>query len=299
MGAIHQLLRTKAAAMESFFPPALPPWEGMHPIVIHLPIALLAIAPLFVLLGIIIPKRGFTASALLLMLMGTAGAWLATNTGDAAYDVMDQAMSTDDWDFYEKADEAAQLHQEMSETARNMFTGLTALFALGLAIWGWRESWLARVIPQLILMLLWAPALAYLGNAAHIGGELVHHYGVKAVLAKEADGAPEEEPADEEATTEPAEMSEPEPAEAPAEPEAVEVKPAEPSPDGPADDSAGSMDTDMFDPIGDGDLDPVFDGDIEPVGDRDLEPVGADGLEPVGSDGLEPVGAGAADERYP
>lgn len=286
--------------MESFFPPALPPWEGMHPIVVHFPIALLAIAPLFVLLGIVIPKRGFTASAFVLMVLGTAGAWVATNTGDAAYDVMEDAISMDDWDFYEKADKTAQLHQEMSETARNMFTGLTALFALGLAIWGWRESWLARIIPQLILMLLWAPALAYLGNAAHLGGELVHYYGVKAVLAEEADDAPKEETAeepDEEQEAERAAKTEPDPA---AEPEGsglFDAKPAESSPDGPADDSAGSTDTDMFDPIGDGDLDPVFDGDLEPVGDRDLEPVDRGGQEPGLSGELEPVGAGAAEER--
>src|SRR5689334_2662240 len=66
--------------------PSLPTWGHLHPLVIHFPIALLLTSPLFVLLAICIPtaRRSFSASALILLALGTAGALLALSTGNAA-----------------------------------------------------------------------------------------------------------------------------------------------------------------------------------------------------------------------
>ncbi|QDU87509.1 hypothetical protein Pla175_08710 [Pirellulimonas nuda] len=197
-------------------PPPLPSWDGIHPLVVHFPIALLMVAPLFVLLGILFPRRGFSIGALVLMVLGTASAWVATSSGEAAYSVMDQTMSMDDWELYEEADFAAQAHGEQTELARNIFTGLTVLYAIVLATGSLSSGWRGRVIPQLAVLLVWAPSLGYLANAAHSGGELVHRFGVKALL-------PEEEPveadseADDAADDSEAEEAE-QPAESPAEP---------------------------------------------------------------------------------
>lgn len=176
-------------------PPPLPPWEGMHPLLVHFPIALLMVAPIFVLLGILIPRKGFSVAALLLMVLGVASAWMATSSGEAAHGVMDQTMSMDDWELYEKADFAAQAHGEQTELARNVFTGLTLLYAVVLAMGKLSTGWKARVIPQLAVMLAWAPSLGYLANAAHTGGELVHRFGVRAILPEEES---QEDEADEE-----------------------------------------------------------------------------------------------------
>lgn len=67
--------------------PALPLWAGLHPSAIHFPIALLLVAPLFVLLAIVMPvhaRKAFQWSAIILMLMGSAMAIVAVETGEAA-----------------------------------------------------------------------------------------------------------------------------------------------------------------------------------------------------------------------
>ncbi len=211
-------------------PPPLPAWEGIHPLVVHFPIALLMVAPVFVLLGILLPRRGFSVSALVLMLMGVAGAWVATSSGEAAHSVMDQTMSMDDWELYEEADYLAQAHKVQTENARNVFTGLTLLYAVVLGTGALASSWRGRVIPQLVVLLAWAPALGYLSNAAHSGGELVHRFGVRALLPEEEPAEPEEEadaespPADSDTDKDP----EPKSVETASSEPAVEVSPTEP-----------------------------------------------------------------------
>ena len=54
--------------------PPIPSWTELHPLVIHFPIALLLVAPLFIIIGMIVnPQKGrpFLIAALILMLLGT------------------------------------------------------------------------------------------------------------------------------------------------------------------------------------------------------------------------------------
>ena len=64
----------------------VPPFNHLHPAIVHFPIALLATAPLLFLLGALWPaqRRGIHASALLLLLLGLLGGLAALATGDAA-----------------------------------------------------------------------------------------------------------------------------------------------------------------------------------------------------------------------
>ena len=64
--------------------PPIPAWTELHPLVIHFPIALLLVAPLFIVAGIIAnPQKGrpFLVVALSLMVLGTVGTVLAVGTG--------------------------------------------------------------------------------------------------------------------------------------------------------------------------------------------------------------------------
>ena len=63
--------------------PPIPPWNGCHVLVVHFPIALLLVAPLFILLGLVVPRlnRAFYLAGLLLMALGACGAILAVEAG--------------------------------------------------------------------------------------------------------------------------------------------------------------------------------------------------------------------------
>lgn len=63
----------------------LPPWNHLHPAIVHFPIALLTVAPLLVLLGLLWPaqRRGIHAAALVLLVLGFGGLMLALASGDA------------------------------------------------------------------------------------------------------------------------------------------------------------------------------------------------------------------------
>lgn len=64
----------------------MPTWTHLHPLIVHFPIALLLVAPLLVLLGLLwaAQRTGIHASALVLLLLGTSMAGLAVIPGMAA-----------------------------------------------------------------------------------------------------------------------------------------------------------------------------------------------------------------------
>ncbi|MEN1679035.1 MAG: DUF2231 domain-containing protein [Planctomycetota bacterium] len=183
--------------------PALPPsWDGFHPLVVHFPIALLAVAPIFVLLGSITGYRSMMFSALVLLVLGVAGAFVATNTGEEAYNVIpnDEVMDLLDPDY--EYDDVAIAHGEQSELARNIFAGITACY-LVVVILAYARPSSRNLVPRTAIGVVFVLALGYanlvLANAAHLGGELVHVYGVRAVMADpDAEAEAEEEDAGEE-----------------------------------------------------------------------------------------------------
>ncbi len=175
--------------------PALPPsWDGLHPLVVHFPIALFVVAPIFVLLGVVTGMRSFMLSALLLLVMGTVASFVATNTGEAAYDAIepDEVMEILDPDY--EYDDVATAHGEQTELARNIFTGITVLYS-ALVIAAYLKPATVKLKPRLALGLVILALCGWgnlvMANAAHLGGELVHIHGVRAVLG-EADGEPEQ-----------------------------------------------------------------------------------------------------------
>ena len=178
--------------------PPMPNWSELHPLVIHFPIALLLVAPLFIIAGIIMnPQKGrpFLITALSLMILGTAGTMLAVATGAAAADVAERTTAIS---------AVLERHEELAETTRDIFGVLTVIFAtiLFLPRLLKRETTnaVARILP-LAFLLFYGAGTIVLVNTAHNGGRLVHEFGIHAGLARangpatgaESTGAPVQE----------------------------------------------------------------------------------------------------------
>ena len=155
--------------------PPLPNWTELHPLVVHFPIALLLVAPLFIVVGIIgnaQKGRPFLVAALLLMVLGTGGIFLAGATGEAAGEVAHHTASLN---------AVLDRHEELAEATRMVFSVLTAVFASLLFLPRLFKieatGPLARILP-LAFLLLYTAGAVLLVNTAHHGGRLVHELGI-------------------------------------------------------------------------------------------------------------------------
>ena len=157
--------------------PPIPSWDTLHPIIIHFPIALLLIAPILVLLGIILPKqgRGLLIAAFVVMVLGTIATYFAVATGEAAAELAERTPGV-----------AAVLerHEDMAETTRAIFTALTVVFAGILFVPSLLKRNLGRksaAVINLAFLVFYAAGAIALANVGHEGGRLVHEYGVHAM----------------------------------------------------------------------------------------------------------------------
>jgi hypothetical protein len=149
--------------------------------VIHFPIALLFVTPVFVLLAALLGKYGrwFGLVALMLLVMGTLSGAVAVSSGDAAFDVLED-VEDGGWEVVEE-------HQQAAKNVQTMFIGLTILYAILFAIPLvisklniWKYWFLANLVFLALLMVV----NLQLAHAAHLGGRLVHQYGARAVLGE-------------------------------------------------------------------------------------------------------------------
>ncbi|MCB2155243.1 hypothetical protein KQI84_10170 [bacterium] len=163
--------------------PQIPTWDAMHPLIIHFPIALLMVAPLFVIAGLFFPKNGkwFHIAALSLMVLGSISTFVAASTGEAAGEL---AMRTP------AISATLEHHEELAEKTEIVFAILTSIYALlviiPLAI-KHPLKWKFAIPSHGVFVLLYAGSLLLLVNTAHQGGMLVHEYGVHAMLPLPAD----------------------------------------------------------------------------------------------------------------
>jgi len=160
--------------------PPWPGWDGLHPLVIHFPVALLLVAPVFLLLSAFWRKhaKAFGIAALVLLVLGTAAAFVAVETGEAAAELADRT---------DTITAAITQHQGLAEQARNVFAVITVCYALLLALSGMFKP-LAKPGVQMAVALITCGAV-FVGSlqvaaAAHRGGLLVHKFGVHAMLPK-------------------------------------------------------------------------------------------------------------------
>jgi uncharacterized membrane protein len=158
--------------------PPWPGWDGLHPLIIHFPIALLMVAPVFLVLAIVGKTHapGFAWSAFALLLLGTAAAFVAVSTGQAAAELAERS---------DAINAVLMRHEELAEQTRNIFAGITASYAILLLLpFGFklftRQSY-RTIVSGLMLIVVLAGSLQ-LVRAAHQGGLLVHKFGVHTML---------------------------------------------------------------------------------------------------------------------
>lgn len=164
-----------------FYVPTIPKWQGLHVLIVHIPIALLVVAPFLVLLAVVIPpyRRGIAVSTLVLLVIGTLGAWLATATGGAAAHAAfhNPAYHT------QQIREAIHHHADLGETTRDVFTVLSILFFVMLMVPVIKPAWAKTkvVVPALLVFfVLCIPGMWLMADTGDAGGMLVHKYGLKA-----------------------------------------------------------------------------------------------------------------------
>lgn len=159
--------------------PPIPSWQGIHPILVHFPIALLLVAPLFVAIGMARkPERSFPflLGALILMALGTAGTFLAASSGEAAGELAENIPGVKP---------LLEQHQELAETTETEFLALTLIFAAILffpRLLKREPSRMISTVLPLVFLLFYATGAVSLANTAHQGARLVHELGVKAQI---------------------------------------------------------------------------------------------------------------------
>ncbi len=158
--------------------PPIPTLDGLHPLIVHFPIGLLLVAPVFVFLALVWRKygRALMISALVLMLLGTAATYVSVSTGKAAGKLAERSP---------EVNVVLEHHEELAERTRLVFTVLTVVFAglLGGPVVLRRE--LARgpaVALGVLFLAVYAAGALVLASTAHNGGRLVHELGVHALM---------------------------------------------------------------------------------------------------------------------
>lgn len=160
--------------------PPMPSWDGLHPLIIHFPIGLLFVAPLFVLIGAIIKPekaRPMFLVALLLMALGTTAAFIAKESGEATAKLADRTP---------QINAVLERHESLAEQTVITFSVLSVLFVVIVVLPLLFKKVPARVLTTVVPILFlvaYGWGIVTLSNTAHNGGRLVHEFGVHAIVA--------------------------------------------------------------------------------------------------------------------
>lgn len=160
------------------FPP-IPTWDSLHPLIIHFPIVLLLLSPLFILVSAVLsPPRGqpYMIAALGIMLLGTASLYVSASTGVAAAELADRT---------DEINGILAAHENLAAETKILFTGLSVILLGMLAIprlLRRQETRLSSTFMPLAFLALYSVGILFLVNTAHAGGRLVHEFGVHTVI---------------------------------------------------------------------------------------------------------------------
>jgi uncharacterized membrane protein len=102
------------------FPP-LPTWDSLHPLIIHFPIALLLLSPLFILISAFLAApRGkpYMIAALLVLLLGTGSLFIAESTGHAAAELAERGGAVN---------AVLEIHEDLAAETQIVFAVLSSI----------------------------------------------------------------------------------------------------------------------------------------------------------------------------
>ncbi|HYM74350.1 MAG TPA: DUF2231 domain-containing protein [Candidatus Dormibacteraeota bacterium] len=159
--------------------PAIPSWDALHPLIIHFPIALLLISPIFIVVGAVLtPAKGraYLIAAMVLLLVGTASIFVAVATGEAAGKLAERVPGME---------QVLETHESLAERTQAVFSVLSVIFLALLAVpWLLKraDTRLTTTILPLAFLVLYSAGAMLLVNTAHNGGRLVHEFGVRAMV---------------------------------------------------------------------------------------------------------------------
>ena len=156
----------------------LPGWDGIPPLLIHFPLTLFFLAPVFVVFAGFAKtttRQTFLISALTVMLLGSASTYAAFEAGQTA-----AAAVTPTGELQT----VIERHHELASLARSSLTAATLLFGLTLLIcmcFRLQVHELTGVLP-LGSVVFYSLGLFWLINTAYHGERLVHEFGVGSIV---------------------------------------------------------------------------------------------------------------------
>ena len=159
--------------------PPMPAWNSLHVLIIHFPIALLLLSPIFILISAVLapPKgRPYMVAALITLVLGTASLFLATSSGHSAAELAESGGPVDT---------VLKMHEDLGEETKIVFAGLSVI-SLGMYLvprsLRLDENRLFSTFLPAAFLALYTVGVLFLINTAHAGGRLVHEFGVHAIL---------------------------------------------------------------------------------------------------------------------
>ena len=159
--------------------PPMPTWDAIHPLLIHFPIVLLLIGPIFIAIAAVLPppkNRPYMTSALITLLLGTSSLFLAVSSGEQAAELADRTGDVN---------AVLTMHESLASTTEIVFTTLLALFAV-IYIWPLvrrrSQTRMTSTAMPLAFLAAYSVGIVTLINTAHAGGRLVHEFGVHALV---------------------------------------------------------------------------------------------------------------------
>ena len=165
----------------------MPAWDSLHVLIIHFPIALLLLSPVFIVISAVLnpPKgRPYMIAALITLLLGTASVFVATSTGHASAELAERGGAVD---------AVLKAHEEMAEETQIVFAGLSAIllgmFTVPRLLRRDENRLFSSFLPSAFLA-LYTVGVLFLVNTAHAGGRLVHEFGVHAILPADQSSSP-------------------------------------------------------------------------------------------------------------
>lgn len=141
--------------------------ELWHPLTIHFPIALLLLATLVKAVALFLAKRHqdfWQKVGTFLLLVGTAGVWLAVYTGDTAEGIVARKICDP---------LVLKRHETASMTTAWLFTGAVLLVAVHYFRVFLKQEKILRVLTLLVML----AGAGYLIYTSHLGASVVYEQG--------------------------------------------------------------------------------------------------------------------------